>query len=441
MVSTMDGRALVIGAGIGGLAVARVLSRRYAQVIVLDRDTLPAGGEPRRGVPQGEHGHILLISGLRKLTGLFPGIEDELIDRGAARFDLGTGLCNYRFGRRKSRTPAGQELTSMSRPLLEAVIRERVATDPAVSIRDGVAVTGLTGTADAVTGVVLDTGETIAADLVVDCSGRGSRSDRWLDGLGLPAPRQLEVKVGVAYSTRLYRRGQDELEGWQAAVIIPEPPHEKRSGMVLPLEGDRWLVAVGGWHIDPVPADVASFEAYARSLPDPIVADLIERAEPLDEPVPYRFPSSRRRLFEKLERPPAGYLTVGDAVCSFNPIYGQGMTVAAMAAVALGETLDRHGSATVAAARDYYRAAAALVAVPWRFAVGNDFAYPETAGPRPRGVAFSNWYGKRLAIASQVSPELNQVYLDVQQLLAPPSELLKPAVVAKVLRLGGRRAA
>ena len=435
----MDGTAVVIGAGMGGLAAARVLSRRYAQVVVLDRDTLPAGGEPRRGVPQGEHCHILLISGLQVLAKLFPGLEGELMDHGASLVDLGSGLCSYRFGRRRDRSPVGQDFTSVSRPQLEAVIRGLVAAEPGVTIRDGVAVTALTGNAGAVTGVVLDTGETIAADLVVDSSGRGSRSDRWLGDLGLPAPRRHEVKVGVAYTSRLYRRGTDELEGWQAAMVLPEPPHEKRSGFVLPIEGDRWLVMVGGWHIDEVPGDAASFEAFARSLPDPIVANLIAGAEPLGDPIPYRFPSSRRRLFEELDRLPAGYLAVGDAVCSFNPIYGQGMTVAAMAAVALGETLDRHGSATAAAARDYYQAAARLIAVPWRFAVGNDFTYPETAGPRPRGVALTNWYAKRLAIATHRSPELNRVYLDVQQLLAPPSELLRPAVIADVLRLGGRR--
>jgi 2-polyprenyl-6-methoxyphenol hydroxylase-like FAD-dependent oxidoreductase len=436
----MDSTAVVIGAGMGGLAAAQALSRRYARVTVLDRDALPVDGESRRGVPQGAHGHILLISGLRALAELFPGIEEELLDRGASRIDLGSGLCNFRFGRRRARVATGHHFTSVSRPRLESVIRGRVTTDPAVTIRDGVAVTALTGTADAVTGVVLDTGETIAADLVVDCSGRGNRSDRWLADLGLPAPPQLEVKVGVAYSTRLYRRRPGQLEGWQAALVLPDPPREKRIGIVLPIEDDRWLVVVGGWHVDPVPGDVAGFEAYAKSLPDPIVAQLIAEAEPLGDPVAIRFPSSRRRLFEELDRHPAGYLTVGDAVCSFNPIYGQGMAVAAMAAVALGETLDRHGSVTAAAARDYYRTAAGLIAVPWRFAVGNDFAYPQTAGPRPRGVALTNWYARRLAVATHSSPELTDVYLRVQQLLAPPSELLRPGVVARVLRFGGRRA-
>jgi 2-polyprenyl-6-methoxyphenol hydroxylase-like FAD-dependent oxidoreductase len=433
----MDGTAVVIGAGIGGLAAARVLSRRYAQVTVLDRDILPDGNEPRRGVPQGAHAHILLISGLRELAGLFPGLETELLDHGASRVDLGSGLCNYRFGRRRTRTPAGHDFTSVSRPKLEALIRCRVAAEPNVTIRDGVTVTALTGTADRVTGVVLDSGETIAADLVVDSSGRGSRSDRWLSDLGLPVPRQLEVEVGVAYATRLYRRRAGDLGDWQAALVLPEPPHEKRTGLVLPIEDDRWLVAVGGWHIDLALEDGVSFEEHARNLPDPIVADLIARAEPLNEPIPYRFRSSRRRLFEELDRLPGGFVAVGDAVCSFNPIYGQGMTVAAMAAVALGETLDRHSSATATAAREYYRATAELIAVPWRFAVGNDFAYPETTGPRPRGVALTNWYARRLAIASQRSAELTDVYLRVQQLLAPPTELLRPTVIAKVLRLGG----
>jgi 2-polyprenyl-6-methoxyphenol hydroxylase-like FAD-dependent oxidoreductase len=433
----MDGSAVVIGAGIGGLAAAQVLSRRYAQVTVLDRDSLAADGQPRRGVPQSPHAHILLVSGLRQLAELFPGLDDELAGRGASRFDLGSGLCNYRFGRRRAAAPVGHDLTSMSRPLLEAVLRGRVAARPEVTIRDRAAVAALTGSADAVTGVVLDTGETLAADLVVDCSGRGSRSDRWLGELGLPAPRQREVKVDVGYSTRLYRRLPGQLEGWQGALVLPDPPGGQRSGMVLPIEDDRWLVSVGGWHVGAVPSDVAGFEAYARSLPDPIVADLITEAEPLGDPVAIRFPSSRRRLFEELDRHPGGYLTLGDAVCSFNPIYGQGMTVAALAAAGLGETLDRHSRVTAAAARDYYRAAAKLIAVPWRFAVGNDFAYPQTTGPRPRGVGLTNWYARRLALATHRSPELTQVYLRVQQLLDPPSELLRPAVVAKVLRLGG----
>jgi 2-polyprenyl-6-methoxyphenol hydroxylase-like FAD-dependent oxidoreductase len=428
-------KAVVIGAGMAGLVAARVLSERCADVTVLDRDKLPEGGTPRRGVPQGGHPHVLLVSGLRELAGLFPGFEDELAGAGATRFDIGTGLCAYRYGRRWPREPTGLDLVSVSRPQLESLVRDRVTQLPGVTVRDGVSVTALAGDGGRVTGAVLDIGETLDADLVVDGSGRGSRSDRWLAALGFPAPEQTEIKVGVAYTTRLFRRGHDDLDGWRAAVVLPTPPLENRYGVALPIEGDRWIVSVGGWHIDAPPGDTAAFEEFAKSLPDPIVADLIIAAEPLTDPVAYRFPTSRRRAFDRLDRLPAGYVALGDSFCSFNPIYGQGVTVAAMAAGALGAALDRHGTATVAMARDYHRAAAELIATPWRFAVGGDFSYPKTTGPRPRGTALSNWYARRIALASQVAPDINAAFLRVQQLIDPASVLFRPGLIARVLWL------
>ena len=232
----MDDRAIVIGAGIGGLTAARVLSRRYSTVTVLDRDTLPHDASPRRGVPQGAHPHILLVSGLRELSALFPGFEDELVAVGGTRFDTGTGLCTFRFGRRWSADPTGLDLVSVSRPQIEAVLRARVAGLPGVAIRDQVAVAGLSGQAERVTGVVLDTGETLDAALVVDCTGRGSRSDRWLGSLGLPPPAQLEVRVGVTYSTRTYRRRPGDLGEWQAAFTLPAPPETAAPETAPPTE-------------------------------------------------------------------------------------------------------------------------------------------------------------------------------------------------------------
>lgn len=423
----MDTHAVVIGAGMAGLAAARVLARRYDRVTVLDRDELPVDPVPRKGVPQGQHGHILLVSGLRELDGLFPGLPDELVARGGVRFDQGTALVTHRYGRRSMRAPTGLELVSMSRPMLEGTIRDRVAREPAVTIRDRVAVAGFTG-GERVTGVVLDDGSSVPADLVVDCTGRGSRSDRWLADLGFPAPERVEIKVSVAYTTRVYRRTPGELEGMLGALVLPAPPREQRAGLVLPIEGEKWLVAMGGWHIDPPPSDAATFAAYARSLPDPIIATLMDTAEPLSDPLVFRFPSSRRRLFEDLTRVPAGYVAVGDAICSFNPIYGQGMTIAAKEAVALGGL----GDASAASVRAFYRTAADLIATPWQFAVGGDFAYPQTTGPRPRGIRLSNWYAKRIALAAQVNPEVNATFLSVQQLLTPPGALFTPAMMAKV---------
>lgn len=436
----MEDKAVVIGAGIAGLAAARVLSDRYASVTLLDRDTLPAEASPRRGVPQGAHPHILLAAGLRALTALFPGLDDELIAVGGTRFDTGLGLCVHRFGRRWPTAPTGLDLVSVSRPRLETAVRDRVAALPGMDIRDQVAVSALVGADGQVTGVVLDTGETLDTGLVVDCTGRGARSDRWLAALGLPAPAQTEIKVGVSYSTRLYARKPEDLPGYQAAVILPTAPHQKTSGLAVPIEGDRWLIGVGGWHLAEPPADVAAFERHAKALPDPIVAEVMSRAEPLTDVLVAKFPSSRRRHFEGLTRLPGGYVALGDAICSFNPIYGQGMTCATQEASALGAALDRHGGhAGPEMARDYYAAAARIVETPWRFAVGGDFNFPETTGPRPRGIAVSNWFARRIAYASQVDPEINAIFSSVQHLVTPPEVLFRPRFVARVLRQARKR--
>jgi 2-polyprenyl-6-methoxyphenol hydroxylase-like FAD-dependent oxidoreductase len=427
--------AVVIGASMAGLTAARVLSDRFASVTVLDRDTLPVGSAARRGVPQSDHLHVLLASGLRELESMFPGFTEELLAAGATRFDSGTGLCTFRYGRRWPREPSGLDLVSASRPRVESVVRSRVAQTPRVTIRDGVSVASLTGTGDRITGVVLDDGSTLDADLVVDASGRGSRSDRWLSALGFPTPETLEIKAGVTYTTRVYRRRPGDLEGWQAAMILPTPPRQQRLGGVVPIEGDRWIVTVGGWHIDSPPTDAVSFEQFAATLPDGIVADLIRTAEPLSDPALYRFPASRRRDFQLLDRLPAGFVTVGDALCSFNPLYGQGMTVAVMEARLLGAVLDERGGITEAMARGYYRAAATLIGTPWQFVVGGDFSFPRTTGPRPRGIKMSNRYVRRLALASQVRADINTSFVRVQQLIDPPSALFRPSLIARILWL------
>ena len=429
----MGTHAVVIGASMAGLSAARVLADRFGSVTVLDRDDLPADAVPRRGVPQGRHGHVLLVSGLRALTELFPGLPDELIAAGATRMDTGADMVVYRFGRRWRNAPTGLVLISQSRPQLEAIVRARVMALPRVTIKACAAVSALTGDQSKITGVRLDDGETLTADLVVDASGRGSRSDRWLSALDLPVPEQVEIKIGIAYSTRLYKRVPGEWPGFRGALVLPDPRSEQMAGMVLPIEGDRWLVALGGWHLDHIPDDADAFEQGLRDLPDPAMADVVAKAEPVTDPMTHRFPSSRRRLFERLPANPAGYAAIGDSICSFNPIYGQGMTCAAMEALKLGARLDEHGSATAEMAAAYYRDAAEVISVPWQFGAGGDFAYAKTVGPKPRGVGFTNWYARNLAIASQSDPDLNRTFSRVQQLVDPPAHLFKPKAVVRTL--------
>ena len=439
----------MIGAGIAGLCAARTLADRFDRVVVLDRDELPDAAVPRRGVTQGGHGHVLLVAGQRALGELFDGLMDELVDgrRGALRPGHRPVVLPLR--RDLAGEPSDLRLVTFSRPLLELAIRRRVAELANVSISAGVSVAGLEGAGGRVTGARLDDGELIETDLIVDCTGRGARSNHWLAALGFPAPRTSEVKVGVGYATRFYRRSPGDLLQGSAVFCLPSPPAEKRAGLALPVEGDRWLVSLGGWHED-FPRDLPAFEQHARELPHPGIARLLERCEPVTELSVVHYPTSRRRYFEELSELPGGYLALGDAICSFNPIYGQGMTCAALEAVGAGQAGSvliqvwpgGFGPAIDAGPRlsaRYYQQAAKIVATPWQFATGGDFSYPETGGDRPRGVRLKNAYAKRVQLASMVDPQVRRTFTSVQHLITEPTELMKPAMVLRVLR-GARKA-
>ena len=433
------GDAVVIGAGMAGLTAARVLADRFARVTIVDRDRLPPGPESRRGVPQSAHPHALLAVGRTALEKLFPGLTDELVDRGARWIDAARDAIVWQLDGYRLRVDSGVAMLCLSRPLLESCVRQRVATLPQVVIRADTAVAGLIGRArERVSGVELADGERLPADLVVDASGRGSRSDRWLRELGFPAPPESVITVRVHYTTRLLRSRPDDLSGPGIIIVGETPPDHRRFGAAFPIEGDRWLVTLGGFHGEQAPTDPEGFERFAASLPAPAVADLLRRAEALADPVGYTYPTSRRRHFERLRRIPGGYLAVGDALCSFNPVYGHGMTVAAQEALTVAGCLDRHRSTGPAMARDFYRRAGDLIGVAWDMAASTDFAYPGTAGPKPRGLAVTHWYQRRVFRATHVSPDVVNAVVRVQHLITPGSTLLRPAMVAHVIRAARR---
>jgi 2-polyprenyl-6-methoxyphenol hydroxylase-like FAD-dependent oxidoreductase len=425
--------AVIVGGSVAGLTAAQAVSGRFEQVTILDRDVLPEEARPRRGVPQGHHPHVLLAAGQNALGELFPGIHDDLVEAGAVPFEPGLDLCFHRFGGIWPRVDTNLRLVSMSRPLLETTLRIRVGKQSNVVIRDGAAVSALTGSQAGVTGVKLDSGEVLPADLVVDATGRGSRSDRWLANLDFPVPDTAEIKIGVGYATRVFDRLPDVLPYGVGIFILPTPPAEKRAGLILPIEGDRWLVAMGGWH-GSCPRTEAEFLSFSRELPHQAIAEVLSNGNPLSEFTSYGFPSSRRRYFERLRQVPGGFVTTGDAVCSFNPVYGQGMTCAALDALALGRALDKQGDATAAMARDFYRRVSKILATPWRFAAGADFAFPETQGPKPAGIDLLNGYSRRIQLASKVDPRVRRTFAAVQHLVAPPLTLFSPGTVRRVLR-------
>jgi len=283
--------------------------------------------------------------------------------------------------------------------------------------------------------------QTVMADLVVDASGRGSSSPAWLESFGFAKPEEERIEIGVGYTTRVYRRRPTDLNGKLAVVIAGSGPNW-RNGVILYQAEDRWIVAIGGYFGDHAPDDDQMFAAFAGSLPTPQIHDIVAHAEPLSDFVRYRYPANLRRRYERLARFPNGYLVFGDAICSFNPVYGQGMTVAAQEAACLRDCL-RAGDVDLA--RQFFAAASIAIDTPWDIAVGNDLRHPQVVGPRSAKVRFINWYVGKLHMAARHDAALATAFLEVANLEAPPTQLLHPANVWRVIRgnlgRGGRRPA
>jgi len=430
MATGRSGQVVVVGGSMAGLLAARALADHAESVVVLEREQLPQPVGPRGRVPQGRHLHLLLSAGLDLLSDWFPGIEDELEGHGAVRVD-GTGAWVHQGGAYRARGDWGRPAISQTRPLLEHVVRARVAALPGVTVEDGVTVEGVVRSGRRVTGVVVD-GQERPADLVVDCSGRSSRLAHDLAASHVLDPPVTHVGIDIGYASFMMRRSPDDFEGH--FVVCIENPGSFRAGAVLPVEGDRWQVTLAGVHGDAPPADDEGIAAFAASLPTPVVGQLIARCARLSDVSTYRFPSSQRRHYEKVRDLLPGLVMLGDASSSFDPIYGQGMTSSALQAAALGEVASRVGVGSHDLPKRFHRKAARIIESPWRIAVGGDFGHPATEGPRPLGTAEVNGYLQRVIRASHASVPVARAFNRVLQLADPPTSLVHPALVVRVLR-------
>jgi 2-polyprenyl-6-methoxyphenol hydroxylase-like FAD-dependent oxidoreductase len=440
MTRQIGDRAVVLGASIAGLLAARVLADSYAQVTVIDRDELPETPMHRRGVPQGRHVHALLARGRQALEELFPGLTAALVAHGARAGDPLANVRWYLNGHRLRQAGTGLVALCASRPLLEGHVRARVRALPNVRFLDACDVVGPATTPDGrrVTGARVlrraDGGaeEVLDADLVVDATGRGSRTPLWLEALGYGRPETEQVRIGLGYATRTYRLPPDAL-GADLGILLGGTPEHSRGGALFVLEGGRWMVTLGGILGDHPPTDPDGFLAFARSLRFPDIYQAIRDGEPLDDPVPFRFPASVRHRYERLDRFPDGLLVVGDAIASFNPIYGQGMTVAALEALALRRHLRRSARPKP---RRLLRDLARAVDVPWEIAAGGDLVFPGVQGHRTAKTRLANAYLARLHAAAADDGRLAVAFARVAGLVAPPQSLLRPSIAVRVLRNG-----
>lgn len=433
--------AVVIGAGIGGLLSARVLSKHFDQVTVLEQDELPKGPYPRKSVPQGYHLHGLFASGAQVIEQLFPNFFEELVENGAVEADIAKDARWFHYGAWKLRTASGLITYMQSRPFLEFYLRERLLRDTRVRLIDNCKFTGLMSSkassenADStVTGVsyqVDGVSDCLDAELVVDAAGRGSRILRYVTALGYEPPEESRVEVNVGYASRLYEMPNDPDRDWKLMAVLSNPPGTKM-GAISSIEGDRWMVTLMGFHKDYPPADEEGFLDFARRLDTLELHAAIKDARPLSNIQTYRFRAHLRRHFEHLERWPEGLLVIGNAVCSFSPVYGQGMSVCALQAAALEACLARDKESRGLHKR-FFKDVAKVVQTPWLLATGADFMYPQTVGKRPLGTRALSWYNRKLIALSATDAEVYKLFMEIMHLIRPPRALFSPRVALKLL--------
>jgi flavin-dependent dehydrogenase len=435
-VSRTSTRAVVVGGGLAGMLAAAAVRDHVDSVEIIEAHGLPEGPESRPGVPQAAHFHVLLSGGANAIEDLLPGTVKELLGAGANRVPMTTNMLIYSpegWYRRWKRD--SHYLITASRDLTDSVVRRQVLKDPRVSVRPHTKVTALLGSSRRVTGVRLraaDGTETdLTADLVVDASGKASRTPQWLAELGISGLAQDRVDSGIAYASRIYR-APVSTQNWPVISVQADPRSGEpgRTGGIVPIEDGRWHVSLIGTPGAQPSREAAEFEPYARTLRHPVIADLLAHAEPLTDVAVTHSTVNRRHYYERLKSWPEGLVALGDAVAAFNPVYGHGMSVAAIGAVALRTRLESLGL-TNGLSRKAQRAIASPVELAWSLAVGQDIHYDTTTGGAA-GTAdrLLQRYVSRLSRTATGSYRVATAMTEVLTLQSPGTALLRPSVLA-----------
>lgn len=446
-------RAIVIGSSMAGLLAARVLLDHFAEVILIERDDISDPLQNRSGVPQSQHVHVLLTQGQRLLEQLFPGLAAELTQAGAPTVEWTADWLMLGLWKWMPRCASGLSGRTCSRTLLEGLIRKRLLAAPNLTLLTGCQVEGLLSSpeSDRVTGVKLhwrkaaNELESLEAALVVDASGRNSTLPDWLAQMGYNTPPETVINSFLGYGSRWYQRPQNLETDWQGITVSAFQGITGRGGVLYPIEGDssaphngRWIVTLGGVGRDYPPTDEAGFLEFARSLRVPILYDLLKDAQPLSPIYSYRRTENCWRHYERLSRLPDGIVAIGDAVCAFNPVYGQGMTTAALGAMTLDRCLKQ--SQPKGFPLRFHKQLARILNTPWLMATGEDSRWSTTEGAKPK--KSDRWvqqYIDRVTVLMQDSPVLLKTFAEVVHMVKPPTALFSPNIVLRVLASYGRR--
>jgi 2-polyprenyl-6-methoxyphenol hydroxylase-like FAD-dependent oxidoreductase len=451
MKNSVISRAGVIGGSIAGLFAARVLSDVYDEVVIVDRDTLVGVNEPRRNRPQGRHINAMHCRGRLTMEELFPGITEQMISSGCPSGDMAGNVRWYFKGKRAKPQFVDLLAVPATAPVMEWHIRERTQALPNVTFLEQHDVTGLETTADGsrVTGMRVGSiaeggAETVIdTDLVIDAAGRASRTPAWLEQLGYPRVEEERTKISLGYVTQHYRMDKDPWDG-DLAIIPVASPKTPRGAIFTKTDSGKFELTAYGLLGDYPPTDQAGFYSFIRSLQVPEISEALEYAVPIDEPVAFRFPATIRRRFEKMAGFPDGLLVTGDAVTCFNPVYAQGMTVAAVSALVLRDHLN--GGSAPKPLQFFHALAHDVIDPPWEMTQTVDLSFPSVPGPRTAKVRMGQTYLGMVQTAATHDGNVTAAYMRAAGMVDPPTALMRPSMVMRVMwdctrqRLGDRLA-
>jgi flavin-dependent dehydrogenase len=438
MISSHQRDVVIIGASLAGLFAAAAAATAGARTMIIERDVLPDQPVPRKGVPQGRQPHVLLHRGLLAAEELVPGIRGDLLSHGAVPIDTGTIAWLGEYGWLPTWIPAYQTV-SATRPLLEHLVRQLVCDLDGVTIREGVRATDLRRNARCWQ-VVCEDATVVQADLVIDASGRGSRLPHWLGELGIPVTEPLTIDAHLGYACRTYRCiGKPPID---IAVVIAATPQTGRGALAIPVEDGQWLIIAGGYGDRRPSRVVEEFDEFLATLPDPAIFDLTRHLEPVSDIAIHRQTGNRRNRYGKSRAWPAGLLAVGDAYCAFNPVYGQGITVAACQALLIRDALkhDRtpagHGPMET---RRLQRRIGAAADLPWSVATTEDLRHPSSTGSQSRLQRLVGlWTAELARLAAHGDRGAFLAFARLYHLMASPAILFNPAVIFSACRAAVR---
>jgi 2-polyprenyl-6-methoxyphenol hydroxylase-like FAD-dependent oxidoreductase len=445
-------RVLVIGGSLAGLFAARVLADFFDKVTILDRDVFPVTPNHRKGVPQSYHAHALLPTAFPILEQLFPGIMNGLRKDGAT---TASNVVPFAIVSPRGLLPLPKspgEIITFSRHLLEWHVRDRVSRQPQVEIITNVEVTGLLATQDHTSVIGLRVRERgkkghtskLFADLVVDASGRHSQAPEWLVELGYGAPQVETINSDMRYASRFYAKPKQFAADWHSLVVNKGPPHG-HAGFILAVDNERWHVALVGTAGNVPPIDEEGFLKWAQDLPDPSLYEALRIAQPLTPIRGFAIPQNHLRHFERMHRWPTGFIVTGDAVCAFNPIYGQGMTVSAIDAMTIQQCLqEQQRSPRTHFEQHLQHQIAKFTAHVWFLTTTEDLRWPKVKlrGARPNpGLRFLRNYSDLVLFSAIIDPEIAIAYFNVHILATPPRSLVQPRMVSRVLAAATKRVA